>query len=386
MGSWQSHAPGGKSGGIVHYSVVIATSSYLAVCVLIAVLLRTAPVSWWPVVLVWYSPRWVLAAPAVLLMPAALLVHRRSLIPTALAVVIVAWPVMGLNLPWRRLLPARAASFHLRILSCNVDADDLHPDALSELIAQNQPDLIVLQECSERDRKAIRWPDGYQVHDAGGELCIASHFPMRPRGSLSNRELGLRGWVAGYDLELPIGTIPLFDFHLPTPREGLTTFLFYRVEDHGVGVLDEITAAQWHASDVASRFADVPGDSRIIAGDFNLPADHAVFRRYWSGFRDAFVEAGLGYGFSKYTSWHGVRIDHVLTDAAWHCNACWVGPDVGSDHRPVLADLEWVGPVPSGASVAYTEMSPVSPHELRTPSTMTASIPRALSRSYRHGS
>jgi vancomycin resistance protein VanJ len=328
---------------VARASLIVAAWAYLAICILMAILLRTAPVSWWPIILVWYSPRWLLATPVLLLAPLALFLRRRSLIPVALAAIVVAWPFMGLNLPWRRLLPAKPSSFHLRVLTCNADADDLNPDALNAIMAQNQPDLILLQECSDKDRQALQFPAGYQVHRAGGGLCVASRYPIHPRGLLTNRELGLRGWVAGYDLDLPVGRIPLFDFHLPTPREGLNTFLFYRVEDFGVGVLEEVSAAQWHASDVASRWADVPGDARIIAGDFNLPSDHAAFRRYWSGLADAFAQVGVGYGFTKYTSWHGVRIDHVLTDSSWQCAACWVEPDVGSDHRPVVADLQWIG-------------------------------------------
>ena len=38
----------------------------------------------------------------------------------------------------------------------------------------------------------------------------------------------------------------------------------------------------------------------------------------------------------------GVRIDHVLTGDGWRCRRCWVGPDVGSDHLPLLADLSLI--------------------------------------------
>ena len=34
-----------------------------------------------------------------------------------------------------------------------------------------------------------------------------------------------------------------------------------------------------------------------------------------------------------------VRIDHILAGPGWRCGRCWVGPDVGSPHRPLLADL-----------------------------------------------
>ena len=74
-----------------------------------------------------------------------------------------------------------------------------------------------------------------------------------------------------------------------------------------------------------------------------MPVDSTIYRRDWSNYRDAFSDAGLGYG---YTEWPqksgrlvGVRIDHVLTGPGWRCRRCWVEPDVGSDHLPLLADL-----------------------------------------------
>jgi vancomycin resistance protein VanJ len=44
-----------------------------------------------------------------------------------------------------------------------------------------------------------------------------------------------------------------------------------------------------------------------------------------------------------------VRIDHILAGPGWYCARCWVGPDVGSPHRPVLADLiaTWKGENPN---------------------------------------
>jgi endonuclease/exonuclease/phosphatase (EEP) superfamily protein YafD len=100
-------------------------------------------------------------------------------------------------------------------------------------------------------------------------------------------------------------------------------------------------------SEDACRFARRLGAKAILAGDFNLPVDSAIYREHWSGFHDAFSDAGLGFG---YTEWprmrrciFGVRIDHVLTGDGWRCRRCWVGPDVGSDHLPLLADLSFVG-------------------------------------------
>jgi endonuclease/exonuclease/phosphatase (EEP) superfamily protein YafD len=49
--------------------------------------------------------------------------------------------------------------------------------------------------------------------------------------------------------------------------------------------------------------------------------------------------AGWGYGYSKFTRWHGLRIDHVLADDNWRVANSYVADDHGGDHRPVVANL-----------------------------------------------
>ncbi|MGI8547233.1 MAG: endonuclease/exonuclease/phosphatase family protein, partial [Gemmatimonadaceae bacterium] len=53
----------------------------------------------------------------------------------------------------------------------------------------------------------------------------------------------------------------------------------------------------------------------------------------------AFSHTGFGLGMTKYNGWIRVRIDHVLSGNAWHADRTTVGPDLGSDHRPVIVDL-----------------------------------------------
>ena len=81
----------------------------------------------------------------------------------------------------------------------------------------------------------------------------------------------------------------------------------------------------------------------IVAGDFNMPSDSRIYRACWAKYRNAFSDQGFGYGYTKWTplrgSRYGLRIDHVLTSDHWHVQRAWIGPDVGSDHLPILADV-----------------------------------------------
>src|ERR1700722_4504745 len=54
---------------------------------------------WWPATVLIFAPRWTLALPLILLLPAAALLHRRSLITLAAAVVLLVWPILDLRIP-----------------------------------------------------------------------------------------------------------------------------------------------------------------------------------------------------------------------------------------------------------------------------------------------
>ena len=79
----------------------------------------------------------------------------------------------------------------------------------------------------------------------------------------------------------------------------------------------------------------------LVAGDFNLTP--------WSEYFSAALEqsglhdATLGFGLTR--SWPaqfaplGIRIDHCLLSRHWQARAATVGPSLGSDHLPLVADV-----------------------------------------------
>jgi endonuclease/exonuclease/phosphatase (EEP) superfamily protein YafD len=77
-----------------------------------------------------------------------------------------------------------------------------------------------------------------------------------------------------------------------------------------------------------------------VAGDFNTPTRSAVYRESWTDLTNAFSAAGWGLGHTHFSRRIGVRIDHILASDHWHVTSCEVGPDVGSAHRPVVAELK----------------------------------------------
>src|SRR5262249_28977217 len=100
---------------------------------------------------------------------------------------------------------------------------------------------------------------------------------------------------------------------------------------------------RWRQSRAVAAEAAAVRGPLLLVGDFNTPPESAIFREVWGGYTDAFTAAGWGWGYTFYGGRTSGRVDHVLAGPAWRCRRCRVAPDLGSPHRPVLADLEWQG-------------------------------------------
>ena len=99
---------------------------------------------WWPATVFLFGPRWIWALLLIPLMVASTLIRPKTLwvlLPTAW---VVLFPVMGLQVPWRLMIPSHERAAHLRILTCNLHRQD--GGALATLIASAKPDVVVVQE------------------------------------------------------------------------------------------------------------------------------------------------------------------------------------------------------------------------------------------------
>jgi len=57
----------------------------------------------------------------------------------------------------------------------------------------------------------------------------------------------------------------------------------------------------------------------------------------------AFERAGWGYGYTRPTALPWTRIDHLFAGPGWQWSRCRVGPDLGSDHLPLIAEVVRTG-------------------------------------------
>lgn len=316
--------------------------SYLPAALGLWALLLWADV-WWPASIFLFAPRWLCALPLLLFCPAAWLLRRkRLLVPLLLAGVVIAGPVTGLCVPWRTGPPPPSDGMRVRVLTCNLHySKAADPKGLEALVQESGADVVALQEWQAAEESSLGSGPGWYRH-ATQRLFLASRFPIRRAISLGHSSGGPDGSVTRYDLETPAGVVHLFSLHLASPREGI----YETIHDDWLGAAEVRAniARRWQQSErVAAKVEGLSGPV-LLVGDFNTPPESAIFRQVWKDYSDAFAAAGRGWGYTFSGGKTLVRIDHILAGKGWHCTRCWVGPRVGSPHRPVLAELVWSSP------------------------------------------
>src|SRR5262249_30857437 len=116
--------------------------AYLAGAVAAAVALRTLTDVWWPITVLAYAPRWLLAAPLPFLVVALAVARRWRLLAAMLPAVIA----LAVALDFRISLPAGAAGgTTLTVLTLNSDGDRTPDAKLHELLRTTGAQIVALQ-------------------------------------------------------------------------------------------------------------------------------------------------------------------------------------------------------------------------------------------------
>lgn len=313
--------------------------SYVAGLAFVALAMRCDERWWWANLLL-FGPRWLAAVPLAAVAPSALFARRRQGWLLLTLSVVLSAIVLGWNVPVRASW-ATAEGRVLRVLTCNIGGARQQAWRLEKYLFDVQPDVVAIEECSDAWLSRLQAGEEWHVEHRGG-LCLASRFPLS-RVTAMQDDGGLGYWGT-YALlcrvELPETPVTVCVVHLETPREGLDEVLGRGWR--AAGDVQAETSRRARISALARRFTDQVRGPLVVLGDFNLPVESAIYRRDWSDLTNAFSATGWGMGQTKYTRWFGLRIDHVLTKQ-FSIERCQVGPDVASDHRPVVADLMVAG-------------------------------------------
>ena len=245
----------------------------------------------------------------------------------------------------------------LRIASANVLSSNPEPQKLLDFVHASDADVLVLVEArGERWRDVLAAIAADYPHRApqrwqnGGPVILFSRHPV-VRESVIASPAGRRPYLAA-ELALGEHTLTVVGVHpsSPSPRRPIET--------------------RWRNLQLA-YLANLIEDARgpvVIAGDFNTTP--------WSpSFRELVATAGLrnaadGHGYiGTWPSWFWpaqIPIDHVLVKGLVAVADIRRGSSIGSDHYPIVADLQLLATQPAGSSTR------VSNRDLAAPPTVAA--------------
>lgn len=292
-----------------------------------------------------FAGRWIYLPPLLALALLARRLRRALLVPLGAALGVVLFPIMGLTIGWRRVLPAPEGT-PIRVVTLNTGNNARIAGELPGLLEEWRADVVALQECASVMEPAVRALRGWHVHVAS-PTCLVSRYPIQVAQEMDRSAfervrsdavlaIGGAGYVVRYVLATPAGPVGFTNLHLETARKGLESFLtgdfnFRRLaENSELRDIEGERARQWVNDGMVPT---------IVAGDFNTPRESRNFREHWGDLTNAYSVAGLGFGATKFNGWIRLRIDHVLYGQGLRAVRAFVAPDVWSDHRPLVVDL-----------------------------------------------
>jgi vancomycin resistance protein VanJ len=300
------------------------------------------PERWWLTCLNLYLPQAAWAAPGVLLLLLALALDRRFALVPALCLAWALGPIMGLSFPINRSTAAPERTF--RVMTYNVKYGRGDMQSMAAEVVAADPDLLLLQDVYQETTRYPALAAFMRTRhvEREGFYVVVSRFPLAP---IEYRRMG-PDWYVRTAATIDGVSIAVYSVHLMTPRYGLEA-LRERSRD-GIdelmeGARDRLIQVEQLNADLARERGPV-----LLAGDLNAPTGSLVLRRLRSDrFRDAFREAGRGYGFTYGHRLRArvsyLRIDYILFSRGLVALRTWVGGGAGSDHRPVLSEMALSG-------------------------------------------
>lgn len=273
--------------------------------------------------------RWQYAVVLALGLLPAVLLRKRGLIALLFAGSLLnGWSLITATGPTADAHPASATeaqrSWKLLVVNVHVGLVDAGP--LLQLIERESPDVIGIIELSPALEKQL------------GVLDAA--YPMH-RSQARDDPFGIGLWTRWSDSTIEISSTPPLDFPALVLRVAGSARLWL------VHPFPPISAeaAGWRDQYLGHVASQIGGDPKVlVAGDFNATPWSAAYRsfRRSSGLLDS--SAGqlpwpTWFGGSAAGSVLALPIDHVLHAEGWRVLDRRIGPDIGSDHRPLIVEF-----------------------------------------------
>lgn len=243
---------------------------------------------------------------------------------SAIAAMLAAWH-LGAN--WTPLETTKPDQQVFRVIQANVHVANPSPSKLLSWVREEQPDVLVVEEVSPAWKAKLESVPGYRYHqvlpssDSFG-IAVLSRHPMRvlaPNGP-ATREAMFKTTDIDVEIEWQGERVRVLATH---PMPPIRSYLD--------ALRDKYLAESAQSLGGAS-------DPSLLVGDFNATP--------WSGAAVGIRRAGLDFSSALIPTWPAmfgvfavIPIDHVVINKRWGVVNRQRGPDIGSDHFPIMVDL-----------------------------------------------
>jgi len=267
-----------------------------------------------------------LAAALLLSSIAALLCGERRIAIVGLLLVIAAvMPIVGYTRA-RPINPQPSAP-EFRLITFNIWHHNAETARIASFLEHSEADVVVIQEATPMHARLLRQQlASYPYSMLDGTLddgtIIFSRWPIEAAQYVALAEGGAR--AASINVRWRDHAIQVMGVHLHWPL-GAQVSRFRNAELVGLAALAK--GVELHPL--------------LVAGDFNITPWSSFYRQFVrdSELSDADLGQRLQASWPSILGPFGLRIDHCLHSEHWDVIATRTGPELGSDHLPVIVDL-----------------------------------------------
>jgi endonuclease/exonuclease/phosphatase (EEP) superfamily protein YafD len=241
-----------------------------------------------------------------------------------------AWPMLPYLVPGA--LPVQASERSVRMMFANVNINNDHYDTLRALVEAEQPDILGLAEVDERwltALSALHSEFPYSVlrpqADAHG-LALFSRLPLRELHSAMDVQEGVQLAIVA-EAELANGRVTVIVAHPMSPispgsaaarnmQLRSISGMIKADRNHGQILIGDLNTTPW-----SPHYASLETDANLV--------NAARGRGYWPTWPAWTPEWGV----------FKIPIDHCLLSDGIEVQQFRTGPEIGSDHLPLIVDV-----------------------------------------------
>jgi endonuclease/exonuclease/phosphatase family metal-dependent hydrolase len=243
-----------------------------------------------------------------------------------------------------------ALNSDLKVMSYNVrmfnhynwsDDKEILPK-MKKLIAANDPDILLLQESHNAKKYEFKYPFKYiksKTENSKFGMAIYSKFKIINKGSLDLQNTSNN--IIYVDIIRNKEKIRIYNLHLQSLKLKNNKKNLSDVSSSNLlKNLKNSFKEQAKQTDVFLNHEQHWQGKKIIAGDFNNTAYSYIYKQISKGKKDAFIEAGKGFG-KTFNYPFPMRIDFIFSDDTANINQYKTFSKKYSDHFPILARVNW---------------------------------------------